>query len=62
MLLMSDESILLLLAFASYESQVAGTYANTYDSVAIPVLRMIVPTQSMSKASRFHIERSGLRR
>ena len=37
-----------------------GTYAKTYDRIVIPALRTIVPTQSMSKASCFHIVRKGL--
>ena len=39
-----------------------GTYANTYDSVAIPVLKTIVPTQSISWASCFNIVLAGLGR
>ena len=62
MLWISDESILWWSAFVSQKSRVAKTYANTYDSVAIPVLRTIVPTQSISKASRLNIVPAGLDR
>ena len=39
-----------------------GTYAKTYDSIAIPALKIIVPIQSMSEANCCHIKRMGLGR
>lgn len=59
MFLISEESILPLSALV-IRPTTAETHANTYDSVAIPALRTIVPTQSISEASCFRIVRPDL--